>query len=129
MARKNWKKAHRIGKIGELIALIYLLFKGYLPCARNIQTPFAEIDLICRRGDLIILVEVKTRITIKEAMESLRPAQIDRLHSGFSWWLGQHNRMKAYQRVRMDMIAIGFNHWPHHIKAIMPQNNKGGYLP
>jgi putative endonuclease len=50
-----------IGKWGESAAADYLLERGYEIVARNIRTPYGEIDLIAQKDDFLVFVEVKTR--------------------------------------------------------------------
>ena len=52
---------HRRGARGEAIAADYLASKGYTILARNVRTPYGEIDCIARDGDTLVFVEVKTR--------------------------------------------------------------------
>ncbi|HAV77307.1 MAG TPA: YraN family protein [Anaerolineae bacterium] len=59
------KHNQRIGKWGEERSVEYLSQKGYEIIARNIRTPFGEIDIICKHKDSIIFVEVKTRTSNK----------------------------------------------------------------
>ena len=54
-----------IGKLGEETAAGYLAERGYEIIARNIRTPYGEIDIIARQGDVTIFVEVKTRTSNK----------------------------------------------------------------
>lgn len=49
------------GKIGELIAQKYLKSKGYRIIECNWRTKYAEVDLIVKKGKVIVFVEVKTR--------------------------------------------------------------------
>ncbi|MGE5250631.1 MAG: YraN family protein [Bacteroidota bacterium] len=51
----------KIGRWGESAAAEYLTGCGYELVARNVRTPYGEIDLIARRGDVTLFVEVKTR--------------------------------------------------------------------
>jgi len=53
--RKNF------GQFGEDLAASFLSGKGYKIIERNFRTRVGEIDIVCRRGDKIIFVEVKTR--------------------------------------------------------------------
>ena len=55
------KHNQRIGKWGEAAAAAYLLQRGYTILAQNFRTPYGEIDVIARHGDLTIFIEVKTR--------------------------------------------------------------------
>lgn len=51
----------RVGKWGELAASEYLMGQGYAIVAGNVRTPYGEIDLIAKKEDLLIFVEVKSR--------------------------------------------------------------------
>ena len=44
-----------------MVAALYLRAKGYRIIARNLQTPVGEIDIVARRGHLLVFVEVKYR--------------------------------------------------------------------
>lgn len=56
---------NQLGKEGERIALFFLKEAGYTIVATNWRHQKAEIDLIIRRNDNLIFVEVKTRSSIK----------------------------------------------------------------
>lgn len=51
----------KIGKWGEGIAVEYLEERGYSAIARNVRTPYGEIDIVASQDRLTIFVEVKTR--------------------------------------------------------------------
>jgi putative endonuclease len=53
----------RIGKWGEQAATDFLIERGYEIVARNVRTPYGEIDLIAKKGGYLIFVEVKARMT------------------------------------------------------------------
>jgi putative endonuclease len=53
-----------IGRDGENLAASFLVDKGWQIVARNYRYKKAEIDLIIRRDDWTIFVEVKTRSSI-----------------------------------------------------------------
>jgi len=55
------KDKQKIGKIGESAAVEYLIKHGYLLLERNWRYHKAEIDIIIKRNNLLIFVEVKTR--------------------------------------------------------------------
>jgi len=50
----------KIGDWGEQIAADWLIERKYEIVARNVRTPYGEIDIVARQGDITILVEVKT---------------------------------------------------------------------
>ncbi len=49
----------KVGQWGEQAAANYLSAKGYEIKARNVRTPYGEIDLIARKDGFTIFVEVK----------------------------------------------------------------------
>src|SRR5574338_1661132 len=54
------KHNQSIGKWGEDAAVEYLTERGCQLIARNRRTPYGEIDIVVRRGDITVFVEVKT---------------------------------------------------------------------
>ena len=55
----------RIGKWGEDTAVDYLTQKRYEIIARNVRTPYGEIDIVAKQADVTIFVEVKARTSNK----------------------------------------------------------------
>ena len=55
---------NKTGKQGEEEAVRYLLEKGYEVIARNFRYHHAEIDIIAKKGKLLIFTEVKTRTNL-----------------------------------------------------------------
>ena len=54
---------NELGKAGEKEACAFLLEKGYEILATNWKNNKAEADIIAKKNDLLLLVEVKTRST------------------------------------------------------------------
>jgi len=54
------KYKKELGAWGEGIAADWLAGHGYQVIARNIRTPYGEIDIVAQQGDVTIFVEVKT---------------------------------------------------------------------
>lgn len=62
---------HReLGNQGELIAADYLLKKNYELLERNYKVKLGEIDLIARKKNIIVFVEVKTRKSLSYGFPS-----------------------------------------------------------
>lgn len=61
----------RVGRQGEQAAADYLAGRGYEIAARNVRTPYGEIDLIARKDGFTVFVEVKARTS-----SSLGPPEI-----------------------------------------------------
>ena len=94
-----------LGAEGEARAAAFLEGRGYRIVARNVRAGGVEMDVVARRGSLILFVEVKTRRTRSlgppEAAVDLRKQA--RLIRGATAWLRAHPG--AARRVRFDVIA------------------------
>lgn len=55
------QRAERAGRLAELTALCYLTATGHRILACRFNSLFGEIDLVARRGKMIIFCEVKYR--------------------------------------------------------------------
>ena len=49
------------GKLAEVVALFYLRFCGYKIIEKNFTTKFGELDIIAKKKDTIVIIEVKAR--------------------------------------------------------------------
>jgi putative endonuclease len=109
--------AYRRGHRGEWLAAAALIFKGYRILARRYRTPAGEIDLIARRGNLVLMVEVKARPTLIEAMESVSYTAERRIEAAADLWL---SRRADYGRlsVRFDLVAVLPRRWPVHVPDV-----------
>ena len=61
----------KIGAWGESVAAEYFEKRNYTILARNVRTPYGEIDIVAEKDGFIIFVEVKTRTS-----KSLGPPEI-----------------------------------------------------
>ena len=111
------RKAYRRGHRGEWLAALALMLKGYRILARRHRTRLGEIDLIARRRDLVLIVEVKARPTLAEAMEAIGRLSERRIEGAADLWL---TRQRDYAKLsmRFDMVAILPRRWPVHVKNI-----------
>jgi putative endonuclease len=112
---KAYRQRHyRRGLRGEWLASLSLMLKGYRIIARRYKTKLGEIDLIARRGDLILFVEVKVRPTLAQAMEAIAATSERRIEAAADLWLMRqpdHARLS----LRFDMIAVLPRRWPIHV--------------
>lgn len=110
-------RAYRKGHRGEWLAALALMVKGYRIVARRYRTKLGEIDLIARRGDLIVIVEVKVRPTLASAMEAVVFMSERRIEAAADLWLA---RQPDYGRlsVRFDLVAVLPRRWPVHVENV-----------
>lgn len=94
-----------MGRQGERRARRALRRAGYQILARNLHTPFAEIDLLCRQADWLVLVEVKcARSGSAPAHTRLEYAQRRRLAQALRWLSRRRDRCGL--PVRVDLVAV-----------------------
>ena len=109
--------AERKGHKGETLAMLLLLLKGYRIKARRYKTRLGEVDIIARKGGLIVMVEVKARATLGEAMDAIDRTGMRRIEAAGDVWLAKQ-RDFARLNVRYDLIAILPGKLPVHVKSI-----------
>ncbi len=95
-----------LGRWGEARAAEYLVERGYAVLARNVRTPHGEIDLIARRGEEIVFVEVKTRATLRYGYpeEAITATKRAHLLAAAEDYLAEHPEIQGSWRI--DVIAI-----------------------
>lgn len=59
--RSDGKANKRLGANGERLAVKHLKKQGYKILEKNYRTPFCEVDIIAKCGDVLCFCEVKTR--------------------------------------------------------------------
>ncbi len=102
------------GHRGEWLAALALMLKGYRICARRYRTRLGEVDIIARRGDLVIMVEVKARPTLIEAMDAVTVTAERRIEAAGDLWLARQPDF-ARLSVRYDLVAVLPRRWPVHV--------------
>jgi len=96
-----------LGQEGEKIAARYLSKQGYQIIERNFRTRFGEIDLIARKGKLLVFVEVKTRIgneDFGQAEWAITKRKINQVRKMAEVYLVKNR--PDYQDLRIDAITI-----------------------
>ncbi len=116
-AASRRRKAYRRGHRSEWLAAVALMAKGFRILERRYRTRLGEIDLIARRGDLVLIVEVKARRSLVEAMEAIARQSERRIEAAADIWL---SRQPDYGRfsVRFDMVAVLPWRWPVHVENV-----------
>jgi len=94
------------GARGEDLALRYLIGRGYEVVERNYRTRRGEIDLIVRKRDTIVFVEVKLRHSTEfgDPLEAVTPRKQATIRSLAEQYLADHQ--PDYDTVRFDVIGI-----------------------
>ena len=96
---------NELGKKGEKIALEYLLKNDYKILETNYRYLKAEVDIIARKNDTLIAVEVKTRTSayFGNPQDFVNPKKIKLLLSAIDFYV---TNADLDVEVRFDIIAI-----------------------
>jgi putative endonuclease len=110
------KDAFLRGVSAEGRASLYLAAKGYRTLAKRWKSPAGEIDLVVKRGRLIVFVEEKARGSLDAAAESVLPRQRRRITAAAEAWLATHPEHTSHD-LRFDAVLIAPKRLPRHIEA------------
>lgn len=96
---------NELGKKGEDLAVQLLRKKGYQILATNYTFNKFEVDIIARKNNILVAVEVKTRSTPEfgNPQDFVKPKQIKRLVATIDHYV---NENKLDVNVRFDIVAI-----------------------
>src|SRR6202158_3035447 len=84
------RAAFRLGLSADRQAAALLFAKGYRVVARRLRTGVGEVDIVARRGDLLVFVEVKARERLDDAAEAVTPRQQRRIIVAAEAWLAKN---------------------------------------
>src|SRR3989338_2174950 len=100
------------GDVGEKIAEKYLQEKGYAIIVRNYRKTYGEIDLIAKKDNMLVFIEVKTR-DMKYVQhflpeQSVNRSKMQKLRKVCQVYLLE-NHCSLNQEWQIDIIAIAIN--------------------
>ena len=101
----NRLKAFRRGHVSEHIAALYLMAKGFRIRAIRYRTKLGEIDIIARRGDLVVCVEVKARRDADSAVFAVTGTAQHRIRAASDIWLSRQPDAHRLS-LRYDIVAV-----------------------
>lgn len=116
-------KAEKRGHRSEWLAAWALRLKGWRIVEKRFKTKTGEVDLIARKRDLIIMVEVKARASLIEAMDAVTPTAQRRIEAAGDIWLARQTDF-AKLSVRYDLIAVLPRKWPVHVERLFDGRNR-----
>lgn len=100
--------------MAERLAAFRLFLAGYRLLARRYRTRMGEVDLIARRGAVLVFVEVKRRDELAAGLEAVTPRAQMRIRRAAELFL-MRNPALAGLALRFDVIVVTPWAWPRHI--------------
>lgn len=101
-----------VGNFGENLAARYLNLKGYKIIKKNFRTKFGEIDLIAKKEEILVFVEVKTRSSNKfgEPSEAVNFIKTTKIIKTANYFISYFNIFDY--NIRFDVIEIFIDKFP-----------------
>lgn len=113
------QKAQRYGIAAERLCCWYLRAKGYRIVASRYRNTHGEVDIVARRGNMLVAVEVKARRDFAACAEAVGPQQRARVSRAMSGALAQPATLglAALREpvIRFDVVWIVPWRLPRHI--------------
>jgi putative endonuclease len=105
-SRSERPPRRELGREAEALAERYLAGLGYRTLARNHATRRGEVDLICREGEVIAFVEVRSRSSAAQGspLETVGPAKARRVVAAATDWAQRHGALG--EALRFDVVAV-----------------------
>lgn len=109
--------AYRLGLRGEDLAADYLVQQGYRVLERRVRVQGIEIDIVARKDDVLVFVEVKTRTS--EALEAPEAAVDVKKQRRMIAAADAYVRQKDFLlEVRFDILSVVANGEREEIRHI-----------
>ncbi|NTU76341.1 MAG: YraN family protein [Alphaproteobacteria bacterium] len=115
-APRRASHTYRTGLWAEAFCRLFLRLKGYRILVSRCRTKLGEVDIIALRGNLLALVEVKARPSVREAAEAISSRQQERLQRAAAAFLGRNPRY-CHCSLRFDAMLVAPWRWPVHIQG------------
>lgn len=100
-----------LGRFGEAVAERLLVSHRYQILARNWRAKRGELDLVARRANTVVFVEVKTRRIggPYPPEEAVNWTKMGRLRKAAAAYLAEHLRMRRLF-ARFDVVSVTVDH-------------------
>lgn len=77
------------GRYAEYLAAAFLILKGYRVHKLRYKTHVGEVDIVARKGNEVVFVEVKYRATDDLGLEAVTPKSQMRIRNAASLYLAE----------------------------------------
>lgn len=105
------------GYVGEFLAGIILRCKGFSIIARRYKTRCGEIDIVAKKGNLLVFAEVKARKSGEKCFVAITAKQMQRVQNASKIFISQHPQYAGFF-CRYDVILAADWEIPLHVENI-----------
>lgn len=114
------------GLLGEKLAKDFLSRKGYRILETNYRCPHGEMDIIARKKDYLVFIEVRTKTSDKfgSPEESITSAKMEKLRTVAEHYQQSHDNLPSSWRI--DVVAIELNKNNKLLRIEVVENAVGG---
>ncbi len=100
----------KIGDLGEAMAEVMLVERGYQIIMKNFSCRYGEIDIIARKGGVMAFIEVKTRFSHKygTGSEAVTAAKRQRIKNCANYYLTINKW--SYDKIDFQIVEIDAVH-------------------
>lgn len=121
-----------LGELGERLAVKYLRREGLKPLYRNFRAPKGgEVDIVCRDGEQLVFVEVKTRRTTDfgRPVRAVNQGKQLLITRGALAWLRELNHPEVIFRFDVVEVVLEESQPPQivHLKNVFQMPKKYFY--
>ena len=108
-AKRSAIERRDLARRGEELVAALLEQRGFAICGRNVRVGRLELDVIARRGSLIVVCEVRSRRRARPVFpaETIGHKKLSRVRRATAIWLRQQKLGRVHARI--DAAAVVFD--------------------
>lgn len=105
LTKNSSKKTYQLGYFAEKYLMIFMWLKGYKILKHRFKSRSGEIDIIAKKNNFIVFVEVKARYKKINVENVLNFNQIQRIKKSAENFLAKNQRFQNCKR-RFDFVEV-----------------------
>lgn len=109
-------RAERQGRKGEQAAALFLRAKGWKILAQRVRNAAGEIDIVARRGRMVIFVEVKWRAKAEDLDLAIDARRLARVSAAAEAEV--HRYLRDGDDMRIDVLLLAPGRLPRHLANV-----------
>jgi len=94
------------GNLGESKAEMFLKRRGFRVTDKNYQNKFGEIDIICKRGNNVHFIEVKSSFTHYRPEQNMTKDKMFKIIKTANYYLMEKGL--DYVNIYFDLVSVNF---------------------